>query len=532
MSIFEKLTDVKTVSWFSIFLSLSAIFILRAALENYSNMPTSTGEFNVWSSYALHVPLSYFSMYLTFLLVLYFITKQDLKKIALYLMYAHSFILLPPIIDLLLNGNQVNTIGYAIVDQKTLWTAFSKGILPKSLPSVTVGIHFAVYLLLISIGYFIYKTTKNYLAIILGVVLYYSALFFYAVIPSIFVWFTKSLTLTNSALLRDELSKSWIYNSLLPFAEEQRTLSLAHDIMMSQLFWILILAQLLIVFFIFNRKQCLSIIRNFHPARTFNYILLAIAGMFMAQEIYGPLNLTNLVNILTLIVFITLLILNSVLATFVNDLSDLEIDKISNPQRPLAAGIISYTDWKKMIAVLILIIFIGILAFNSIASLLLVITQGIYYLYSNEPFRLKRHYVTSSILMGLATVSAAMSGFYLISSNKGILAFPIIAIVIIGISQALLSNMKDIKDFEGDGKAGIKTLPVALGLDEAKKVIGILYAVVFLAIPLILHIEAMLFFSLLLGFFVYYLFNKQTYQEKYISLSLFLYMFLLFAFLK
>ena len=148
--------------------------------------------------------------------------------------------------------------------------------------------------------------------------------------------------------------------------------------------------------------------------------------------------------------------------------------------------------------------------------------------YSAKPLRLKRHFIFSSILIGIGSIAAAMAGFFLVSPDQHVSAFPVKAIVIIGIAYALLSNLKDIKDYEGDKKENMHTLPVVFGLEKSKKIIAFLCSLVIVAVPLILKIYSILPISIAISLFLFYLFTKKKYQEKYIFLTIFLFAIVLF----
>ena len=121
-----------------------------------------------------------------------------------------------------------------------------------------------------------------------------------------------------------------------------------------------------------------------------------------------------------------------------------------------------------------------------------------------------------------------MAGFFLVSPSQHVFTFPIKAILIIGISYAILSNLKDIKDYEGDKKENMRTLPVVFGLEKSKYIIAVLCALVILFTPFFLEIYSILSVSVCTSLFLFYLFTRKEYQEKYIFLVLFLYAILLF----
>jgi len=89
---------------------------------------------------------------------------------------------------------------------------------------------------------------------------------------------------------------------------------------------------------------------------------------------------------------------------------------------------------------------------------------------------------------------------------------PIIIYPIFLIGFTLTINFIDIKDYRGDKKLGIKTLPVLMGPKKSKLLIGLFF---FLGYVFIFYITQLILF-IILAFLQFYLINKKSYKEKYI----------------
>src|ERR1035437_2231035 len=76
-----------------------------------------------------------------------------------------------------------------------------------------------------------------------------------------------------------------------------------------------------------------------------------------------------------------------------------------------------------------------------------------------------------------------MAGFFLLNLDKTIIAFPPGLVLSLIIFFTAVTNIRDIKDYEGDRADGIKTLPVLLGLNKSKKLIAGTICFFFLLIP-------------------------------------------------
>ncbi len=511
--------------------SLFAIILIRTFLEFFSN-PDQSGFIFGWETSYLHFPLFYFSLFLSFTLILYFFVNK-LDRIWNFLLPAFFIILIPPIFDLLTTNGKGSAISYIATDPKNFITLFLKFLYFSGEPGITLGIRLAAFFILSSLGLFILIHTKSAIKAFIGTATGYVILFFCAIIPSIVALPFSLSGQTDSA---KNLYASALNEGLIQTTRQSLPLSLTttaqqnffHAIFMSQVFWLLVVFQLFLIFIVFNPKYLRILKANFPTTRIIYWSIIASIGIFLSQKISPNLNLLNLTTITSFCVIFLLGVLNTFFAICVNDAEDIKIDTISNPNRPLAKGELSLPQWNQLATILLFLIIAGLATMNSTMVFFFILTQMSYYLYSARPLRLKRHFLSSSIIIGISSVSVALAGFFFVSPNQHLNVFPLKDLFLIAITFALLSNMKDIKDFEGDKKENMQTMPVFFGLENSKKIIAILYAIVFISVPILLNIHAMLLFSIFCSFFTFYLFTKKQYQEKYIFLTLFFYAAMLF----
>jgi 4-hydroxybenzoate polyprenyltransferase len=95
----------------------------------------------------------------------------------------------------------------------------------------------------------------------------------------------------------------------------------------------------------------------------------------------------------------------------------------------------------------------------------------------------------------------------------------------------LVINFIDLKDYEGDKKAGIKTLPVICGLKKAKLIIGGFFLISYAILNWVLLDTNLLVPGLIFGGLHFYYINKRQYQEKLVFLTYLLSLLLLFIYL-
>jgi len=85
----------------------------------------------------------------------------------------------------------------------------------------------------------------------------------------------------------------------------------------------------------------------------------------------------------------------------------------------------------------------------------------------------------------------------------------------------------DIKDYEGDKKEGIKTLPVVLGLKKSKRLIGAFFVLTYLSVYLVVKEKVLLIPLFVLGCIQYFLVNRKKYHERWVFIAYLLIMFAL-----
>lgn len=159
----------------------------------------------------------------------------------------------------------------------------------------------------------------------------------------------------------------------------------------------------------------------------------------------------------------------------INDIFDLEIDKINSSKRPLPAKVISVKE------AIILYISINLAAivfsfFAGLASAIIVLsTQIILFLYS---FKLKHIVLLGNSAVALLT---GMTFFYggIIVSNWQFSLIPAGFAFLINLIREIIKDMEDIK---GDSKLGVITFPQKFGFKAAKRIIIILILIFFSSI--------------------------------------------------
>ena len=158
----------------------------------------------------------------------------------------------------------------------------------------------------------------------------------------------------------------------------------------------------------------------------------------------------------------------------INDIYDIEIDKINKPDRVLPSGSLSVST-AKIIYLIGLLISIALSLLNGIVSLIFVfVVNTTLFLYSAD---LKKRILLSNITVALLTASALFYGG-LIAGNIGGSIIPAAFAFLINLIREIVKDMEDAK---GDSEKGVLTLPNRFGFAATKKIIYIITFILILA---------------------------------------------------
>lgn len=159
----------------------------------------------------------------------------------------------------------------------------------------------------------------------------------------------------------------------------------------------------------------------------------------------------------------------------INDLHDIDIDRINNPDRPLASG-----KATKRGAVLLAILFIllSILASISLGVSPFILVTGaaiVLYLYA--------YFIKKTILANIIISLIAGTGFLLggMITRNNFCIYPYLFSFFIHMPREII---KDILDIEGDRQYGVVSLPIRFGVPAALTVDGLMIGLLCMMLPL------------------------------------------------
>jgi geranylgeranylglycerol-phosphate geranylgeranyltransferase len=185
-------------------------------------------------------------------------------------------------------------------------------------------------------------------------------------------------------------------------------------------------------------------------------------------------------------------VLNSA-SNAINQIYDLEIDRVNKPKRPLPAGTLSLGGaWR-----FTLLCFVVAWALAFLASppgleaqrecfFIVLFTSVLVWAYSAPPLRTKRHgiwaNVTIAVPRGLLLKVAGWSTVKTVLDVEPWFIGAIFGLFVLG-----ASTTKDFADIEGDRAGGCQTLPILYGVKAAAWMIAPFFVLPFLLIPIGVH---------------------------------------------
>jgi 4-hydroxybenzoate polyprenyltransferase len=469
------------------YFALTFIFsiALRCFIEYFSNHPIGI-ETVRWSNF-LHVYSFWIAIALAIIFLVRIATKEKVEKIIRVVLPLFFLLIIAPIVDLIIGHGESLRMTYLVPDLHkdlllrffTLGGSFERfGITPGQKAEIIIFI-------LIGFLYFYNKTKKIFFSLFYAFCIYI-VIFLFALLYFLALWFFGFLgikiDLTGEVLTMILVLVATIFGLAIAYLE--------------------------------YKEYFLTILRDARFSRIIYYLSILAMGVAIAMR--GSrfnFSASTLLNI----VFVCLGIFFAALYSIImNNIADYDIDKISNSDRPLVKKSIEIGLYKKLaILFLSLSLFYPMLV-SFTAFFLTILFIGNYYIYSMSPLRLKRITFFSKLIIAINSLTIVLMGYSLVTES--FMGFPKILYLLFIVGVTFTANFIDIKDYEGDKEAGIKTLPVVLGQEKAKMIIGSFFLVVYPSffIIFISHNYKIFWFWIyfFLGAIQFYVINRKRYKDS------------------
>jgi len=212
-----------------------------------------------------------------------------------------------------------------------------------------------------------------------------------------------------------------------------------------------------------------------YPSRVVFYFFLLVFGwLFTAHQsgLYPAiLNRADIAKLLLALLSIAALFVS---ARIVNDLFDLEVDRVSNTHRPLVVGGLTADGAISAKNILLAASLVCAAAVDRSFLFIWACLWAVEHTYSAPPLRIRRFYPLGHLALAAAGGATFLGGASLVSSYQlynEIRDKEILIYVLLGFLA--LSHLKDLKDIAGDERAGIFNLPARTGLPRVVAVAAV-----------------------------------------------------------
>jgi len=419
-------------------------------------------------------------------LLIYFLTRESIEKI--FRVVSVAFIMTPmvPILDTLFQLFWKYEIAYQyIIPEKTdsLLKNYFLFLIPHkgATPAMRLEILTATFLC----GIYVFHKTNSYLKAVMGALLIYSLIFSFGAILFIILWIER---LTN-----------------FPYDTTPR--------MMIDIYLLLSIIAIISLFYFLHKDYTKAILKDIRLTRVLHYEMMIVFGIVTGFSSLHEI-LRSLADIIELFFVFISILFACIFSAITNNIVDIEIDRISNPDRPSVTGTIPMHAYKRIAFVMLCLALIYSFAHNYMTLFLTISFIGGYFIYSMPPLRLKRIPFFSKGLIALNSLIMLLVGYNF--AGQKIYNFPThIAVFVLIIFTACI-NFIDIKDYYGDKEAGIKTLPVLLGLQRSKIIIGLWFIIGYTIFPYVIGMKELYIPSILSGIAIFFVINKRHYNERLI----------------
>lgn len=286
------------------------------------------------------------------------------------------------------------------------------------------------------------------------------------------------------------------------------------------------LVLLIIISMLGWKDKFISLFKNIKPYRTLHFSSMVVVGVVVVHKVDPQFALEPLyiLNFPFVALAILCMILTWQFTAMLNDIYDIEIDKIVHPERPLTKGVIGTGLYLEICITLGLLSLCISLLLGLPLFLLNLTFMAAAVMYSAPPIRLKDR-IYGYVCVGYASVVSFLFGVYSPMNwrlglnldsptiSRTIIFYPqifnisILLFILLSISPLINA----ISDYEGDKKSGANSIYTVYGFERGKKIVSVLVVFLFLS-PLLIfqrYIDFIVLISISLNAaLVFYLYEK------------------------
>jgi 4-hydroxybenzoate polyprenyltransferase/tetratricopeptide (TPR) repeat protein len=435
-----------------------------------------------------HFQLFYASLFLALALILSSLSCERLGPVMKVMTPAWLLILLPPVLDFLVTRGQGLRITYILDLPPVLLSFFDPRV---ALERISPGQRVEILAASLLGASYVWLKTKALLRSVGAFAGVYLAIALHGFLPSAFarvVWFVSERAQAPAAAAYDAAFKS---GGIV--LEESRKLALLFLLTTCALGWAAFRAH--------APEKARALRANIRPLRSLHYVGMTIFGIALAGAIFASagVGLGGAGDFLGVIAVCAAVFFAFQASVLLNDIFDLETDRVSDPGRPLPSG--ALTRGNALLAVSVFSVAALLFALNvkyhTFLTLTLVFAVSLFY--SAPPLRLKRIPVVATFVLGFASLLAALTGFSIIAEERAFALFPPRVAWLLILSFGLAFAAKDLKDAASDRATGTVSLPALLGPRAGRGVTAALVLLGYLLVPALLPYRGLGFVAIAVG---------------------------------
>lgn len=491
--------------------TFGTLIIARLTVENALGLFQERSFFFMYFEFT-HTFFFFLCSFLLLLPVVSYAGHVDLKKSANMLLFGFLIILTPPVIDTLIFQGGSFWSFYEFDGLVGLFWRFLTLFGDTPDIGITYGVRIEVVLVTLALGLYAYLKSKQFSRALFVMLFCYTALFILGTFPS---WITLVVLIFQKSLLAIN-SNDVAALFLSPERVLGRDLTDFRSVLnykMSLVYAVIV--SMLSLLFLFRKypRYFWALLKNARfPQLVYHagLLLLGIVLAFYFSNGHVQFEFFHIMSIGVLLIAVECAWLASVI---VNDLHDTAIDSITNPSRPLIEETIPRETYRifGIILFIVSLLFAGIVNFS--ALFILLSYQALAWMYSASPLRLKKYPLIATFTAAMCGILILVAGFVATAPTHSVVALPSPILWYLFVAYFLALPIKDFKDIAGDKKDHVYTIPVLLGADTAKQVIGSLTFLLFALSPLVLNMRSLFLPAVFFGSLVFFAIQKGTNDE-------------------
>lgn len=488
-----------------------ALIFVRLLVENTLGLFNERTFFYFFFEFT-HTFLFFLCAFLLLLPLVRFAGSIDFRKAANVLLAGFLIILTPPIIDTIIFRGSGFWSFYEfdgfIGLLKRFFTLF--GDTPDI--GITYGVRAEVVIVTLALGIYAFLKSRRIGKALLVSLITYTVLFILGTFPA---WLTLGILAFQKSFLainQNDVAALFLAPEHI-FARSLADFRSVLNVKMSIVYGAFAILLTALTLWREYPSYFIALWKNARLPQLIYHAGLLFVGMAMAfffTEAPLALDFFHIAGAIVLLAAIESAWLASVIA---NDLYDTKIDVHTNKARPLIERTVP-PELYQTFGILFFItslIFSGIISFSAI--LLLLGYQAIAWIYSAPPFRLKRFPIIATVFAAFAGILVLISGFLVVSPENGLSMLPLSLLFFLFAAYALSLPIKDFKDIKGDALDHVYTIPVILGAEKAKLLIGSLLFLFYVASPFVLSAQSLFWPALLFGSLAFWVMQRGTDDE-------------------